>query len=107
MASRSACNPNVWQTFWGHIDGQGNRFRHKIRQGRKDKADAGVWYIQTEVWMDGDPAPYHTARIVVPAEVGEACFPYTKVYSNVDEHLNTKYPPEYVSGFPKVTPNAE
>ena len=73
MTSRVACNPNVWQTFWGHLDGNLNRFRHKIRQSRAGRADAGTWYIQTEVWMDGE-MPYHTARIVVPAEVGQKCF---------------------------------
>ena len=105
MASRTACDPRKWKTFWGHIDKNGNRFRHQVRHA---KHDPNHWEIRTEVWMDGDPMPYHTATIHVLTEVGKDCFQLEKVYSNVDEHLNPMYPPQYAGGFPLAeTMNAE
>lgn len=94
MASRKACDPRLWSTFWSTIDQDDNRYRHQLKQDK----NTGQWQVRTEIWEDGSPL-YHSALINVSESVGKYLFQFRHTWTNVGELGRPLYPPEFAGGF--------
>lgn len=98
MASRIEADPRQWRTIWSAIAKDGTRYRHQVKQVRKDRG--GKWWVQTEVWGPKDLMPYYTAPIIIPESHGKHMFAVMRpAWSNVDEEGREMYPPDYPNGF--------